>query len=162
MISDEARAAGRSANRRGQAWQRRGAAWLRDGIGVFPGAAHVGQLPQLRGGGGCGDLTGVGDRLIEMTVRPWDRLSEKLRQAERDALAQNLDEWAVWKPMNSKGVAESVVVQLACQWWANAARLDRLESADLLRGSDLEAAEMRGYRLGVAAERAAWDGGHRS
>jgi len=156
MATDQARAAGRSANRRGQDWQRRGAAWLRE-TGIFPGAEHVGVLPggaRRDQGGSIGDLRGAGDRVVEMTVQPWDRLGGKLRQAEDDARGEGLEsQYFVWKPIAREqgGPARSVLITRAEVLWPLLARLDRLERAEI------EGAEAydRGYRNGFAAAQAA-------
>jgi len=152
VATDEARKAGRSANRRGQDWQRRGAAWLRE-TGIFPHAEHVGVLPggaRRDTGGQIGDLRGIGDRVIEMTVQGWDRLGAKLRQAEDDARGEGLGaQYFVWKPIarEAGGPGRSVLITRAEIGWPLLARLDKLDRAEI------EAAEAydRGYRNGYEA-----------
>jgi hypothetical protein len=142
MITDERRAAGRSANRRGLDWQRDAALKLRE-AGLYP---HADSLAS-RGRPGAGDVDHVGDRIIECTIEPWAELAAKLAQARADARTSGVDQWAVWKrtPRQPWG---SVMVEPWESWWRCAARLDRLEAADLLRGGEVEEAEQRGYRIG--------------
>jgi len=154
MITDDARAAGRSAQRRGKAREVQFAAWLRDS-GLFP---HAEVSPVS---GRAGDLTGIGDRVSEITVRPYDKLPAKLRQAEADADGLwPAPEYHVWKPM-TRGtlepgtVARSIVIYRAEVIWPMLARLDKLERAGLEQGAAIEEAEMRGYRLGLAAAKEA-------
>lgn len=137
MTTDRA-TAGRSAVRRGQDWQRRGATWLRD-TRLYPNADHVGSVPANAGTGGRGDLLAIGDRVIEMTVQPWDKLAAKLRQAEGDATVVAYSttlpplsvtgEYWVWRPAPRErgGVGRSLMITRAEVAWPLLARLDRLE-----------------------------------
>src|SRR6266567_2374704 len=115
-----ARDAGRSAARRGQAWQRECAAAARL---WFPAADHVGRFPAP----GAGDLTGVGDRIIECTVQPMGNLAAKLRQAESDAVRAEFGEFYVVKKAPGERPERAYAITRAGALWPLLARLDRLE-----------------------------------
>ncbi len=112
--------AGRSAARRGQDWQRACAASARK---LWPVADHVGRFPAP----GAGDLTGVGDRIIECTVQPMENLAGKLRQAESDAIRSEFGEYYVWKKAVREPVERSYLITRASVLLPLLARLDRLE-----------------------------------
>jgi hypothetical protein len=156
MTAKDASSAGKSANRRGLDWQRRGAAWLRE-TGLYPAAESVGQLTFGRSTrGGQGDLRHVGDRIIEMTIEPWDKLLGKLRQAEDDAAGAaarlpgaSPDPYFVWKPVPREraGTARSLIITRAEVAWPLLARLDKLETAELEAAGQYD----RGYAAGWQA-----------
>lgn len=152
MSSDEASRRGRSNNARGQAWQREGARLLRES-GIFPHAEHCGQMAYGRPGiGGSGDLRNVGDRVIEMTLEPWDNVNRKLTQAAEAASQSGVDRWVVWKRMPRQDYG-SVIVQPWEQWWNDAANLDRLEQEDASAGEAFNRGYNTGYEAGLARGR---------
>ena len=81
----------------GPANQRIGKAWMRRLLPYLQanGYPHV----DLMNRKGVSDITGVGDLAIEATTAQWDKIGDKLDQAQRDARRRGLgDTGRVWKP----------------------------------------------------------------
>ena len=123
MTTTDRAALGRSSMRRGLTWQRRCAQAARQ---WFPNADHCG----IAGNGGrarSGDLSAIGDRIIECTVEPWSGISKKLAQAEGDASIAGLGEFWVWKSSPGQQPDQAYMVTRAAIALALMARADRLE-----------------------------------
>lgn len=139
-------AAGRRSTRTGKDTERRFAEWLRTISSEFR-QASVSQVH-----GRYGDLEGIGDRVSEITVMPYEKLTMKLTQAEQDAKKAGRTEYHVWKPIKRQHgepgtVARSIVIYRAEVIWPMLARLDKLEQAEMNAQDSYD----RGYTAGRAA-----------
>src|SRR5258708_21473718 len=117
-------AQGRSSVRRGVQFQRACAHVIR-GLG-FPHADHSG-TGSPTGYSRKGDISGVGDRVVECTVQPMENVAGKLREAEADAIRNGYTEFFVMKRAVREPVGRAYVVTRAEVLFPLLARLDRLE-----------------------------------
>lgn len=148
---------GRRNNRRGQARQRETAQWLRH-EGLYFEAEHVGQFP---GDAWQSDLRNVGPRVIEVTVVPWDKITQKLRQAEQAATNGHTGEFYVWKHIGrgnneSGSVADSVMITRARVIWPLLRELDILRAFRAKHAAEWENWEWQRNNL-TPDERAAFE-----
>jgi len=124
LVSEVKSVQGRSSVRRGVQFQRACAHVIR-GLG-FPHADHSGTgAPTAYSR--KGDISGVGDRVVECTVQPMENLAGKLRQAEADAIRNGYREYFVMKKAVREPVERAYVVTRAEVLFPLLARLERLE-----------------------------------
>ena len=140
MTSDNARQ-GRRNDAAGKRWRDQAIRWLNEH--GWPGAGY-----QLRNR--SSDITGTWDLAVELTDTTWDKMWDKLGQAQRDARERGLTDYCVWKKPYGKtdpGLGE--VVMRAHLFFPLVMRLEKLE-ARALEADDQFA---RGWTAGVDYER---------